>query len=559
MDNKTLYKIIIKSGLVTKKDLDEIYLQTEYSKEPFANMVIDHGLISEDYLYKSIAEYFDLSFVKLSDIEIDKTVLKIIPEPVARSHKIIAFKKDNNSIKIATSKPDDKEVFELLKKQLTLPINIFYASEYDIENNLKLYKEGIKKTFNELLTNFQNAKTVKDEPVEEIVQKLLEYAFDNSASDIHIEPHFEETVIRFRIDGILHDIAKLPKNLHEQIVSRIKVLSRLRTDEHQSAQDGRLQINYGDAKDRSSKIDIRVSITPVVYGENIVMRLLSDKSRQFNLHSLGLMDKDIKIIKSEIAKTWGTIIVVGPTGSGKTTTLYSILKMLNKREVNIATIEDPVEYDMEGINQIQVNAKTNLSFANGLRSIVRQDPDIVMIGEIRDEETAGIAVNAAMTGHLVLTTLHANDTATTLPRLIDMNIEPYLISSTINLIIAQRIVRKLCSHCLESYSVSIEMLKKNLPPRIFSKVFNSDLQKVTFFKGKGCPICHGTGYAGRTGIFELMTISPEIKNLIMEKADATKIAQKAIEEGMKTMLEDGLEKVMKGDTSFEEVLRITRE
>ena len=513
-----------------------------------------------------------------SALQVDQSLLKLIPEVVAKKYLIIPLSREKNTLKVATAGLGDPAPVKNLENKLGIKIDLVAASKEQIETALKLYDSGSSGEFKALISGAdQNfGASIKNAPIINIVQKLFEYALDNRASDIHIEPLRDKTLVRFRIDGVLHDITMLPKPLHEEIVSRIKVLSHLRTDEHQAAQDGKLQIIYGNdgndneitlkggplpAEPRSGDkiVDVRVSIAPVTNGENVVMRLLSEHGRDFNLSNLGFSKSDLDRINREVAKSWGTLIVVGPTGSGKTTTLYSILKTLNKREVNIATIEDPVEYDVEGVAQIQVNEKTDLTFANGLRSIVRQDPDIIMVGEIRDKETANIAINAAMTGHLVLTTLHANDAATTLPRLNQMDVEPYLIASTINLVIAQRIVRRICPKCATKYQEPYETIEKSLPTYLITKYFPNKAEAITLTKGAGCPYCHDSGYIDRIGIFEILTVTPTIEKLIMERATSSEISAQAIKDGMTPMIEDGLQKVIAGYTTLDEVLRVTRE
>ncbi len=388
-------------------------------------------------------------------------------------------------------------------------------------------------------------------PAEKIVDMLIRYAYQDGTSDIHIEPQEDASLVRFRIDGILHDVLTLPKALHDQIIARIKVISRLRTDEHLSPQDGKMRMKL-----EEENLDIRVSILPIVDGEKVVMRLLSSKARQLNLKDLGMNDFDLTKVHHGYTKSYGMILSTGPTGSGKTTSIYSILKILNTREKNITTTEDPVEYRIKGVNQIQVNPKTDLTFANSLRSILRQDPNIVFVGEIRDAETANIAVNAALTGHLVLSTLHTNDSATALPRLMDMGVEPFLVASTVNVIVAQRLVRQICEMCKSSYSVTLEDIVKNLPQDAVKRHFDKKI--VTLYQGKGCKVCHNTGYTGRSGVFEVLEVTPTIKKLIVQKADSDIIVAEAIKSGMSTMLDDGLDKCVKGQTTIEEVLRVTK-
>jgi type IV pilus assembly protein PilB len=379
-----------------------------------------------------------------------------------------------------------------------------------------------------------------DPPIIKIVDTLIKYAYENKSSDIHLDPLDEKAIIRFRVDGILHDIVSIPLQIHTQVVTRIKVLSRLRTDEHQAAQDGKLRYKLD-----SGELDIRVSIVPITEGEKVVMRLLSDQNRQFSLHDLGFSDSDLDKVKNAFTKPYGMILATGPTGSGKTTTLYSILKLLNERKINIMTIEDPVEYDMQGVNQIQVNKETNLTFAEGLRSIVRQDPDVILVGEIRDPETASIAINSAMTGHLVLSTLHTNDSATTFPRLLDMKVEPFLISSTVTIVVAQRLVRQICTKCRTGKDIPVGAETKDLPSELLNKYFKSK-KSIRVYYGKGCSVCHKTGYRGRIGIFETLLMSPEIKKAVVERKTSDEIHAIALKEGMTSMLEDGMSKISQG-------------
>ena len=484
--------------------------------------------------------------------------MQLIPKVMAKKQKVIAFGRDKKGIKLAMANPGNLTIINLLEKKTGQVVIPYYTTSINIENALARYQRGIQKEFAEIIqeniTQAKKGAKAEDLPVIKIVDTIIDYAYENKASDIHIEPGEEKTLVRFRLDGILHDIIDLPKTVHDLIVTRIKIMAKLRTDEHRSAQDGKIRADVSDGK-----LDVRVSIVPIVEGEKIVMRLLSERSRQFSLEDLGLNGEDLIKLKKEYSKPYGMILVTGPTGSGKTTTLYSILKILNRREVNISTIEDPVEYDVDGINQIQVNPKTNLTFANGLRSILRQDPNIIMVGEIRDEETADIAVNSAMTGHLVLTTLHTNDAPTALPRFLEMGMEPFLIASTVNIIIAQRLVRKNCSQCIVSEEVSTEELKNKFSAALIEKHFGKEKKKIRIYHGKGCPVCGNTGYSGRVGVFEVMVMTEPIRDLIMRRANADEIREQAVKEGMRTMIEDGVRKVLSGVTTIEEVLRATRE
>ncbi len=384
-----------------------------------------------------------------------------------------------------------------------------------------------------------------------IIDHLLRYASYVHASDIHIDPQDKVIRVRFRIDGVLEDAHPLPKDIHGEIISRIKVLSGLRTDEHNAAQDGRFRSIIAE----TGSVDVRVSIVPTYHGENAVLRLLSDNAENFTLETLGFTGTDQKKVLNAIKKPSGMILVTGPTGSGKTTSLYTIIKMLNSKDISIVTIEDPIEYAVQDVEQIQVNARTGLTFANGLRSILRQDPNVIMVGEIRDMETAGIAVNTALTGHLLLSTLHTNDVSTTLPRLLDMKIEPFLVASTVSIAIGQRLVRKICDHCKEKQSVTDEEYI-----RLSETISDATLLgNKEYFKGKGCSACNGTGYKGRIVIAEVLVADEDIRSAILRKASAQEIKQIAIKNGMTTMLVDGFKKAVLGLTTIEEVLRVTHE
>lgn len=383
----------------------------------------------------------------------------------------------------------------------------------------------------------------------DLVKEIIEFAYISRASDIHLDPFEDKLIVRFRIDGVMHDMFHIPKEIHPEVISRIKVLSGLRTDEHQIPQDGRLQFITSD----KVKFDIRVSIVPTYHEENTVMRLLIQEGQAAReIETLGFSERDLLVVTNAIAKPYGMLLITGPTGSGKTTTLYTLLKKLNTPDVSIITIEDPVEFSLEGVDQIQVNSQTGLTFANGLRAILRQDPNIIMVGEIRDEETATIAVNAALTGHLLLSTLHTNDSATTLPRLLDMGIEPFLIASTVNIAIAQRLVRKICPVCKEEkkYSVSaMQTLASAFPPDTIDP-------DMLFYEGKGCKTCNNTGYLGRLPIYEVLDATDAIREAILARQTAAELKKIAMHEGMTTMLEDGIRKAAQGLTTLEEILRV---
>lgn len=549
-----LQKLVVDAGIADAKSLQETAAFAQRAHVPLSAALIEKGFVTDEQLGKLIAGSQRVPFVVLSKITIPEEVFHLIPERVARKQKTVAFGRDSESVSIATADPNQPVLFDMLAKKLGQKITVYYATEQDIENTHQVYKKILQKTVDELLREDIHKATslvLEDPPVAKIVDTLIDAAYQDKASDIHIEPGEGHALIRFRIDGVLHDVLQVPQPLHDRIVTRIKVLSGLRTDEHLSAQDGKMR-----AALEEENLDIRVSIIPIVEGEKTVLRLLSSRSRQFTLVELGMNEADLQKVTAAMNKSYGMILSTGPTGCGKTTTIYAILKILNTREKNITSIEDPVEYRIRGANQVQVNPKTNLTFASGLRSILRQDPNIIFVGEIRDNDTAGIAVNAALTGHLVLSTLHTNDAATAIPRLIDMKVEPFLVASTVNVIVAQRLVRKICDMCKTTITLKREELEKHIPKDTLSKYLAGSEQ--TAYKGRGCKICHFTGYSGRVGVFEVLEITKAIRQLMSQRTDADIIARAAVAEGMTTMLDDGLSKVTRGLTTIEEVIRVTK-
>lgn len=523
--------------------------------------LLRHDLLGEDELGKVTAYHYQLPYVSLKKVDIPSELLHLTPESVATKFQTVAYQLDDDGLHIATAQPGATDLFDMLaKKSGATACRVTYATEADIASALRFFKRGLQTVLNDL-TAAQDDFDLP--PVAQIVDQLLEYAYDSEASDVHIEPQPDVSILRFRIDGVLHDEARFPKAFHEQVVSRLKVLARLRTDEHFSAQDGRLRV-----KIRGQELVVRISIVPLVSGEKVVMRLLSRQIHQFGLTELGMSSNNLELVQGGFRRPFGMVLSTGPTGSGKTTTIYAILKILNVRDRNIATIEDPVEYELEGINQIQANPKTNLTFDAGLRSLLRQDPDVLFVGEIRDEETAAITVNAAMTGHLVLSTMHTNDAVTTLPRLVDMSIEPYLVASTVNVIVGQRLVRQICEHCKVSVKLtrtgknwqgdpSQTMLLTNISRAMFVKHFGNRTE-IRVYKGNGCSACHNTGYQGRIGIFEVLELTPKLAQLVGEKVDSDKLLAQAIKDGMVTMLDDGLDKVIAGTTTLSEIMRVTK-
>ena len=562
-----LETVFVKSGLLSEADFETAKKHSVDKKTPLQNILVEENFISDEHLGELLADYFGWKFINLRKQEIVKDVLKIIPEAVARKQSIVCFKRDLVGLHAAMADPENAEIVSFLEKKTGLPVSAYYATERDIENTLSKYKAEVKEDFQTILqANIESLAGMspeqverqgKDLPVIRMMDALLDYAYDSRASDIHIEPQSGRTIVRFRIDGILHDIIDFPVSIHDLLITRLKILSRLRTDEHRAPQDGKLQKQIG-----KEKLDVRVSIVPVTEGEKVVMRLLSERSREYSLEDLGITDQDLALVKASIKRPFGMTIVCGPTGSGKTTSLYAMIKIINTREVNISTVEDPVEYHLAGINQIQVNPKVGLTFAAGLRSLLRQDPNVVLVGEIRDAETAKIAINAAMTGQLVLTTLHTTNAAMALPRLLDMEVEPFLVSSTIHLVMAQRLVRKIHPGCIASYSVSPEEvanIKEQLGEE-HAKAVGLDRAGLRLYRGAGCKVCKNTGYEGRLGIFEILEMKENIRKAIMKHATADELEQIAIKEnGMRTMLEDGIAKALNGLTTIEEVLRVRGE
>ena len=556
-----LKKILVEPGHISEANFKKAQTEAESQKKTIESVLIHKDLIKDNQLGQLIALETGFNFINLGKERVDEDILDFIPEPVAKTRGVIAFGEDKGRIKIGMLNPDNLETKHLVEKRFGRPVSVYYMTQRDFVNAISKYKANIKVTFNKILKQIENqelSRPEQDQAIVKIVDMMLLYGYQNKASDIHIEPYRKKVLARFRIDGIMHDVLDVPKDLSELILTRIKIMSKMRTDEHRAAMDGKLKF-----KAENELIDVRVSIVPVTEGENVVMRLLSSSSRQYGLTDLGMNAKDLDKVNRTIKNPHGMIVVTGPTGSGKTTTVYAVMRILNTRDVHISSIEDPVEYDIEGISQIQVNPKTNLTFAKGLKSIVRQDPDIIMIGEVRDEETADIAINSAMTGHLVLTTLHANDAATTLPRFLDMEVEPYLVASTMNVIIAQRLVRKICPKCKMSFKITDEikrLIERNINVKealIVKKGKNID--NLYLYKGAGCSICHKTGTLGRIGLFEVLEMDEDIKDLVVKRATSDEITKMARTQGMTTILEDGIDKILNGLTTIDEVIRVTKE
>ena len=558
------------------KNFKKAESKSQKTGKNIADILLEEKLISSDELNKLKAYILGIPFVDLSKEKIDRSVLDYIPEPIARKHNIIAFRKNGNELEVAMNNPDDLQTIDFIRKKSNLKILPRFTSLESVKYAVEQYQKSLEAEFGEIIkvesekvpkTSGEEAelkKIAEDLPVVSIVDTLIKHAILQDASDIHIEPMEKEVLVRYRIDGILHDAMVLPQKINEGVVARIKVLSNLKLDEHRLPQDGRFKI-----ENKEHKFSFRVSILPVYDGEKIVMRLLPEDSKGFTLENLGFWGRDLEILHRNIKRSFGMILATGPTGCGKTTTLYTVLDILNTEGVNISTIEDPIEYRMPRINQTQVKPKIGYTFANGLRALVRQDPDIIMVGEIRDNETAGLAVNAALTGHLVLSTLHTNTAAGAIPRLIDMKAEGFLLASTLNVIIAQRLVRTLHKESRQEYFLSnkeIAAIKKDMDLDKILRILKdsrivsakSDWSVIPFYKpvkSKDFP----DGYKGRIGIHEILEVSDGVKNLIAQNVADNVIEEKARSEGMITMMEDGFIKAAQGMTSIEEVLSATSE
>lgn len=574
LSQQQIKNALIKEKLISKKDFEQISAASRKEKKSLEEYIIDKNIIAEELLYETLANSLKIPFINLKNQIISGDILFLLPEPIARTHELVIFGKEKNILKLAVLDPENIQIFEFIERKTGLKTKIYLTNPSGLLEILKQYHRGLDiKEFAPSEAKTEKRKSDKDLkelaqdlPVIRIVDSILEYAIFENASDIHIEPLEKETTVRYRIDGILREVMTLPKFAQPGIVARIKVLSNLKLDEHRLPQDGRFKI-----ESKEYKVSFRVSIMPIFDGEKVVMRLLWESGKILTLEQLGLQERPLEIVKRNIKKPHGMILVTGPTGSGKTTTLYSVLNLLNKPGVNIATVEDPIEYRMPGINQSQINPKIGFTFANGLRSLLRQDPDIIMVGEIRDQDTADIAVNAAMTGHLVLSTLHTNDAITTLPRLLEMGIPSFLVASTTNIIIAQRLVRKTCANCIQSYHLTAKEITelnkqfnlKNILATMAREraILRSEdsLGSLLFYKGKGCKQCENEGYKGRMGIYEVLEITDEVARLINTNAKAPELREMAKKQQMLTMLEDGFIKAKAGITTIEEILRVAKE
>ncbi|GIW65822.1 MAG: hypothetical protein KatS3mg094_341 [Candidatus Parcubacteria bacterium] len=562
-----LKKLLINNNLIDENTFTEVYQEAKKLNLNILDILFNKRLLDKEYYANILSNYLGVKRINLKNLSIPTKVLKLIPEKIALDKKIIPFKDDGEILHLAMVNPVDYETISLIANLTHKKIEPYLILEDEMRLGLIFYQKIYKEEYEELLkievSKIENISNLNEEAQNvsaiKIINNILNYAVGLNASDIHIEIFYEYSLIRFRVDGILKEIMKLPKIIHSSLIARIKILSNLQIDEHFRPQDGRFKTKIGDFE-----FDVRVSIIPTLYGEKAVLRLLASTFKPTSLSDLGLNEYHENLLIKAIKKSYGMIISTGPTGSGKTTTLYTILQILNSPEINICTIEDPIEYELNRINQMQVNTKINLTFAEGLRSLLRQDPNIIMVGEIRDYETADIAIQAALTGHLILSTLHTNDAISSIPRLLDLNIPKYLIASTLSVVIAQRLVRKICLNCIYSSELKtyqLETIKEQLIKDGLSEeeANNYDIPHYVF-KGKGCDLCNYSGYHGRSGIFELFFIDDDLADYL-SKRDFNLVEFKNLlkNKNYKTMFQDGLDKLSVGITTLEEILRVIRE
>ena len=587
----TIEKIITQAGLVNESKLADLKNEAENSSQPLQDVVLHQRLASDDALTKMIGDYIGVPFVQIDPKDISEELLLKIPEHIARQYNAVLFATTEDGVlSLAMDDPDDVQALSFIQKEIGYNVKVFLATKSNILDCLENYRGDVSKEIDETIAIQQNnqadAQAITEEefsensPIAQTVNLLLEYAIKSSASDIHIEPREGFVQIRYRIDGVLREVNKLPQHVLGALVSRVKILANLKIDERRVPQDGRFKITVS-----GKQYALRVSTLPIADGEKVVMRILDESNQSVELEQLGYWGKSLLDIKEAMQQPNGMILVTGPTGSGKSTSLFSILTELNTPDVNISTIEDPVEYKITGVNQVQTNVKAGMTFASGLRALLRQDPNIIMVGEIRDSETANLGVQAALTGHLVFSTLHTNNAATCLPRLLDMEIEPFLIASTVKAVVGQRLVRRLCNFCKQQYTPddgevkSVGKLFGLSAERSFSYIHELEARAASEQVGgdapmsttetslthlwkaspEGCEECNHLGFKGRLGIYEVLSISTAIQRQITANATSNEIQDEAISEGMTTMQIDGLVKALRGVTTIADVLRVTRE
>jgi len=564
--NQSLADALLSQNLITKAQYDDVKVKSASQGLSEATVIESLNIVTPEKLAEAKAKILNIPFISLEGASFSPQAIGFVPRAVAERFSLMPFAYDDKTkeLSVAMSNPVDLEAVSFVREKTGLNVKTFAASQKDVEMAInQQYRqelvgevgEALKETEDQgkikTIDTTQIAQIIKEAPIAKIVSTILEYAVTSRASDVHIEPQEDRVRVRYRIDGILYDRLSLPKSVQEAVISRIKILSEMKIDEHRIPQDGRFNFKIED-----KEVDLRISVLPTAFGEKIVMRLLRKSGGVPSLQELGLTGTSLKNLETAMLRPHGIIIVVGPTGSGKTTTLYSVLEKLNTTRVNIMTLEDPIEYQMAGINQVQINPAVGLTFADGLRAFLRQDPNIILVGEIRDKETTELAIQAALTGHLVFSTLHTSNAAGALPRLLDLGAESFLLSSTMNAVLGQRIVRKICDHCKIDYIPPAQILEEM--KTVLGKYFLVG-KEIRLHKGKGCDQCGGSGYLGRIGIFETLPITEKIASLILQRADSGAIEKEAVAEGMITMKQDGYLKVLQGITSVEEVLRVAQE
>ncbi|OGY85435.1 MAG: hypothetical protein A2233_02460 [Candidatus Kerfeldbacteria bacterium RIFOXYA2_FULL_38_24] len=573
-----IQKILLEQKIIGPQDSVAQYdLEARRKHVDIEEVIAEKKNVAKEAVYQAIAKGYDASFVNLETTTLDDSLIDLLPESIVQSHQIVVFKKDKKKkiLYVATRDPDDIQTLDFIAKKTGLELHVHYTDSNSISHLVKQYHKTLQeeiKTLTEAplaLDSYQGLKELnrmaRDVPIIKIIDTLLNYAIYQSASDIHIEPLEKQVVIRYRVDGILSDVMTLPKALHPALTARIKVLANLKIDEHRLPQDGRFKIDL-----ENKKVAFRVSIFPIYDGEKIVLRLLDESAKVLTFEQLGMQKERAAVLERNIKKPHGIILVTGPTGSGKTTTLYSVINILNTSKVNISTVEDPIEYRISRVNQAQVAPKIGFTFASGLRALLRQDPNIIMVGEIRDTETAEMAAHAAMTGHLVLSTLHTNDAVGAIPRLTEMGVPNYLISSTTNMILAQRLLRKICENCRVTVALTKEMIAGIEQQFKFKDIIATlvrygeveddiEVQDINFYRGKGCRECNNRGYKGRVGIYEILEVTDEIRKAILDNASSKELFDLATKQGMMTMAQDGFLKAKQGLTTIDEILRVTKE
>lgn len=569
-----LQKHIYKLNLLTKEQFRFAQEMARQQNTHISQILLKDPLFKPDQMAEILSKYYEMPSVNLKERIISPYVLSLLPKQIAEEQNVVIFKKIQDEVHVATAMPHDLNVVEFIKKKTGLSPKIFITTYGDIQHAMKKYQNDLSEEFDRIIeegtkqalaVHESQEKMAQFLPIIRMVDSLIERALHQNASDIHIESTADSVIIRYRIDGILQKIVTLPKEILPALLARIKIISQLKIDEHRLPQDGRLNFHYNDRD-----IAIRISSIPTLHGGKMVLRLLDTQKQTFTLRGLGFNENDLQIMKKEIKNQQGIILVTGPTGSGKTTTLYTLLRLLNKETQNICTIEDPIEYGLPGVNQTQINTQVGLTFARGLRSLLRQDPNILMVGEIRDRETAEIAFNAAMTGHLVLSTLHTNNAFLGPQRLIEMGVEPFLVASVTNLIMGQRLVRTICKHCKatvrsspktrSTYNQSMDLEKTYAKLQSMGLVPKTQkLEEIKFHYGRGCEKCGDTGFRGRIGIYEVVHVDETVSQAILRDQSATSVKKTATSKGTLTMKEDGILKVLQGITTFDELARVTQD